>query len=123
IEAWRELGAALWDLADDHLGAIDAWQRAARMQSGGYATLALDLVAFAGSAFAFKYLVRVVETEPDDATSASIAAAAARAALFVGEAHIAFDLSARGLARSAASAEALEAAERAALRAGEHPAL
>jgi hypothetical protein len=123
IAAWRELGAALWDLADDHVGAVDAWQRAARLTPGGYATLALDLAAFAGAAFAFKYLARVVETEPDDPTSATIAADVARAALFLGEAHLAFDLAARGLARSAANAEALETAERAALRAGEHAAL
>jgi hypothetical protein len=123
IEALRELGAALWDLADDHVGAVDAWQRAARTSPGGYATLALDLATFAGAAFAFKYVSRVVETEPDDATSASIAADVARAALFLGEAHLAFDLAARGLARSAANADALDTAERAALRAGEHAAL
>ena len=28
--AWRELGAALWDLADDRVGALEAWRRAAR---------------------------------------------------------------------------------------------
>jgi hypothetical protein len=44
--AWRERGAALWDLADDRVGAIAAWRRAARVaRSGGYSALALDLVA------------------------------------------------------------------------------
>ena len=29
--AWRELGAALWDLAGDRLGALRAWERAAAL--------------------------------------------------------------------------------------------
>ena len=79
---WRDLGAALWDLADDRVGAISAWQRAARLsKSRGHATLALDLVAFAGSSFAFEYLARLIETEPDAATAAVVAADVARAAL------------------------------------------
>jgi tetratricopeptide (TPR) repeat protein len=123
VWAWRDLGGALWDLADDRIGAIEAWQRAARVARGGQATLALDLVAFAGAAFAFKYLARLVEMEPDDATSAVIGAEAAGAALSVGEARFAFDLAARGLARSPACAEALDAAERAAHPASEQVAL
>ncbi|HEX3343544.1 MAG TPA: hypothetical protein VHS09_03180, partial [Polyangiaceae bacterium] len=90
--AWRELGGALWDLADDRVGAITAWQRAARLsRSRGHATLALDLVAFAGSSFAFEYLARLIETEPDAATAAAVAADVARAALSTGEPHLAFD--------------------------------
>jgi hypothetical protein len=119
--AWRDLGAALWDLADDRVGAVGAWLRAARI--AGYSTLALDLVAFGGASFAFAYLARVVETEPDDAAAAGIAVEVARAALSVGEAAFAFDLSARGLARRPGCVEALDAAEEAAHRAGEGPAL
>jgi tetratricopeptide (TPR) repeat protein len=122
--AWRELGAALWDMADDRMGAIAAWQRAAHLApSRGHATLALDLVAFAGAEFAFEYLARVVETEPDDANAASIAADVARAALSTGEPSLAFDLAARGVARSPACAAALEAAERAVERTQETAAL
>ncbi len=122
--AWRDLGAALWDLAEDRVGAISAWQRAARLsKSRGHATLALDLVAFAGNGFAFEYLARLIETEPDAATAAAIAADVARAALSTGEPHLAFDLAARGLARSPICAEALEVAERAAELTREHPAL
>ncbi len=122
--AWRDLGAALWDLADDRVGAITAWQRAARLsRSRGHATLALDLVAFAGSSFAFEYLARLIETEPDAATAAVIAADVARAALSTGEAHLAFDLAARGIARSPTYADALAVAERAAEQTREHAAL
>ncbi|MGD0527055.1 MAG: tetratricopeptide repeat protein, partial [Polyangiaceae bacterium] len=122
--AWRDLGGALWDLADDRVGAITAWQRAARLsKSRGHATLALDLVTFAGSSFAFEYLARLIETEPDAATAAVIAADVARAALSTGEPHLAFDLAARGLARTPTYADALAVAERAADVTREHPAL
>ncbi len=124
VNAWRDLGAALWDLAEDRVGAIAAWRRAARLApSRGHVTMALDLVAFAGTPFAFEYLARLIETEPDPVSAASIAADVARAALRVGEVGLAFDLAARGLARSPSCADALEVAERAADRAREHAAL
>lgn len=123
VWAWRDFGAALWDLADDRIGAVNAWQRAARIEPSGYATLALDLVAFAGTPFAFDYLAHVVETEPDDAASAAIAADVAWTALSLGDARFAFDLVARGLTRSPSSADALEAAECAALRSSQQVAL
>jgi tetratricopeptide (TPR) repeat protein len=122
--AWRDLGAALWDLAEDRVGAIEAWQRAARTASSrGHATLALDLIAFAGPAFAFEYLGRLIDTEPDDATAGIIAADVARAALSTGEARVAFEMAARGLARSPGCADALEVIERAAAWTGDHVAL
>jgi tetratricopeptide (TPR) repeat protein len=122
--AWRDLGAALWDLADDRLGAIAAWQRAARTaRSRGHATFALDLVAFSDASFAFEYLVRLVETEPDADTAAIVAADVARAAAAMGEVGLAFDLAARGLARKPACAEALEVAEESAEEAGQTTAL
>ena len=116
---WRELGAAMWDLADDRVGAIDTWQRAARLRPDGHMILALDLVAFAGAPFAFDYLGQVVETEPDAAVAAAVATDVSRAALSVGEARSAFDLAARGVARDPAFAPALEAAEVAVQPAGE----
>jgi tetratricopeptide (TPR) repeat protein len=113
--AWRDLGAALWDLADDRVGAISAWQRAARLSPHrGHATFALDLVAFADTTFAFGYLAQLVETEPDDLGAATIAADVARAALAIGQHDLAFDMAARGLARSPACADALAVAEKAA---------
>ncbi len=50
VSAWRELGAALWDFADDRERALEAWRRGARAAGPhGYTTLALDLVAFSES--------------------------------------------------------------------------
>ena len=124
VHAWRDLGAALWDLAEDRVDAIAAWRRAARTApSRGHVTMALDLVAFGGAPFAFEYLARLVETEPDAGTAGAIAADVARAALRVGEVHLAFDLAARGLARAPSCADALEVAERAADRAREYASL
>ncbi len=124
VESWRALGVALWDLADDRVGAIGAWQRAAgAAPASGHMILALDLVAVAGREFAFEYMSRLVEAEPDDARAAVIAADAGRAALRVGEAHVAFDLAARGLARKPSHTAALEVAERATDRTREHDVL
>jgi tetratricopeptide (TPR) repeat protein len=114
VQAWRELGAALWDLAEDRMGAVTAWQRAARLSPWrGHVTMALDLVEFAGADFAFEYLARLVDSEPDDANAATIAADAGRAALTIGEWRLALDLATRGITRSPSCADALEVAERA----------
>lgn len=124
VGAWRELGAALWDLAEDRMGAVTAWQRAARLSpSRGHVTMALDLVAFAGTEFTFEYLGRLVDTEPDDANAATIAADAGRAALTIGEWRLAFDLASRGIARTPSCADALEVAERAVDKSHEYAAL
>ncbi len=121
--ALRGLGAALWDLADDRLGALDAWQRAAPMSRGGYEVLARDIVAFGGSAFALDHLAHLADAESDGATSALISTAASHAALSSGDPRRAFELAARGIARNAGSTEAMHAAERAAAPAGELAAL
>jgi len=114
--AWRELGAALWELAGDRTGAIAAWQRAARTTpSGGHGALAVDLVTFAEPAFAHEYLRQLVDAETDDLTAASIAADVARAVLSLGSALMALDLSARGVARHPASVAALTVAEASAI--------
>ncbi len=122
--AWRELGAGLWDLADDRHRALEAWRRAARASgSHGYTTLALDLVAFSDPKFAFGWLAKAFEDEPDDARAAAIAVDAARAALSIAEFRFAFDFAARGVARCPSRADALEMAERAANQPGEQAAL
>ncbi len=122
--AWRELGGGLWDLAEDRVGAIAAWERAARLAgAGGHATLALDLVAFGGATFAFEYMGRLIDAEPDDRSAAAIAADAARAALANGVPRVAFELAARGVERCPSWADALEVAEIAAPRAGDLGAL
>ena len=122
--AWRELGAALWDLADDRVRALEAWRRAARATgSHGYTTLALDLVAFSDPKFAFDWVQRELEGEPDDTIAAAIGVDAARAALSIAEFRTAFDFAARGVARAPSRADALEMAERAASQPAEQAAL
>jgi tetratricopeptide (TPR) repeat protein len=122
--AWRDLGAGLWDLAEDRVGAIAAWRRAARAaRSGGYSALALDLVAFGGADFAYEYLGRLIDSEPDDRDAAEIAAEVARAALWSGEPARAFDFGARGVVRCPWYGPALESAEIGASRCKDHSAL
>ncbi len=124
VDALRELGAALWDLAEDRVGAIAAWRRAARVAPAhGFVTMTLDMVEFAGPKVAFEYLRQLVETEPDGPSAAAIAADVARAAMRLGEPQLAFDLVATGLVRGPSCADALEVAERAADLAGERAAL
>jgi hypothetical protein len=113
---WRDLGAALWDLADDRESAMAAWFRAVELApSDGPATLALDLLSFAGADATGEHLARLVEGEVDDRTAAKIAADMGAAILAAGEHRLAFDLASRGVARSPARAEAIELAERAAI--------
>ena len=56
--AWRELGAALWDLASDRVGALRSWERALGLDAErGVENFASDLVCFAGEADAVVELV------------------------------------------------------------------
>jgi tetratricopeptide (TPR) repeat protein len=120
--AFRDLGAALWDLADDRPGAVRAWLRAARFAPHrGYATLGVDLARFADSHYALDVLTELVEREPDRARSGAIAAEAARAALAVGEPGRAFDLAKVAIERNPASTDALEIAEQASVHTARTP--
>jgi hypothetical protein len=124
--AWalREFGAGLWDFAQDRARALEVWQRAARGPiTHGYTTLALDLLAFSDPRFAFDWLRRELDAEPDDAAAATLAVDVARAALSVAEFKIAFDFAARAVARCPARADTLEMAERSAAQPGEQAAL
>ncbi|WP_394850394.1 hypothetical protein LZC95_23415 [Pendulispora brunnea] len=115
--AWRELGAALWDLAGDRHGAVDAWVRAAKMAPyRGYFTLATDMARFADPRFAFDCLCELMDHEADRATSGAIAAEAARAALAVDEASRGFELAIVALDRDPEHTEALEIAEECAIK-------
>ena len=110
--AWRELGAALWDLADDRAGALVAWRNAVRGGSvRAYTAFAADVLAFSDPDFASEYFGAWVENESDDATAAAIATGAARAAWKIGQKRTAFDFASRAVARCPLLAEALEVAE------------
>lgn len=80
--AFREYGAALWDLADDRDAAVAAWERAAALDPDcGLERLARDLVAFAGHADAARQLELLADTREKLADKARLLASAAGVAL------------------------------------------
>lgn len=117
--SWRELGAALWDLAGDRRGAVRAWIRGARVApERGYWVVAHDMTRFGDPEFAYASLDALVDSEQDPSLSAAIAQEAARAALGVGRAWRAFELACLALERDPEQADALEIAEDGAVAAG-----
>ncbi|MEO6420032.1 MAG: hypothetical protein ABIP39_11520, partial [Polyangiaceae bacterium] len=120
-QAWRNYGAALWDLASDRRGAVAAWLRAAELApKRGYYTLGMDIAKFADSRFAVTCLSELVAKEKDRGRAGAIAAEAARAALAIGEPEKAFELASLALERTPQHTDALEIAERGAVGAGQH---
>src|SRR5262249_35878369 len=117
--AWREVGAAVWDLASDKARALRAWVKAAKLApSRGYMTLGLDLARFGDGGYALDVLDDLAATEPDAVRSGTIAAEASRVALSLGQPGRAFDLARRALVRSPSLGEAIEIAERGAAETG-----
>jgi len=117
--AFRELGAALWDMADDRPRALTAWLRAAQLDSArGYATLRRDLTTFANERYAVDCLSELVERESDRARAGIIATEAARSAFDAGAYGKALTLARTALERHPSHAEGLEIAERACERIG-----
>ncbi len=117
--AFRALGAALWDAAEDPEGAIRAWIKAAELTgAGGYRTMTLDLARFSSADLALSRLAALAEAEPTASRAGSIAADAAQAALSLGESWRAFELADLALSRSPEHASALETAEQGATGAG-----
>ncbi|MBX3185405.1 MAG: hypothetical protein KF819_00255 [Labilithrix sp.] len=112
--AFRELGAAFWDTADDRPRAVQSWLRAAQLDSmRGYATLRRDLAAFADLRYAVDCLAELVEREGDRNRGGIIATEAARAAFELGAHPRALALARTALERHPSHAEALAIAERA----------
>ena len=112
--AWRELGAALWDLASDRAGALRAWERAMALDTErGIENFASDVIAFAGESVAVERLVENGRRRsgPEAARFFGIAAAIA---LGAGWKDRAFDCAMATLEADPARAEALAIAERAA---------
>jgi hypothetical protein len=123
-QAWRNFGAALWDLAGDRRGAVAAWLRAAELApKRGYYTLGMDIAKFADSRFAVICLSDLVAKEKDRARAGAIAAEAARAALAIGEPLKAFELACLALERTPQHTDALEIAEHGAVGAGQPKAM
>ena len=110
--AFRDLGAALWDMADDRPRAVQAWLRAAQLDSArGYATLRRDLTTFADVGYAVDCLAELAHREGDRARAGIIATEAARAAAEGGAHPRAIILARTALERNPSHAEALAIAE------------
>jgi tetratricopeptide (TPR) repeat protein len=113
--AWREFGAALWDLADDHEGAIVAWERGAALDGeSGLERLASDLVAFAGHSEAVRRLEAIATRKRNRSDVARALAAAAGVALDGGLDADALAIALRALEADSTRADVLAVAERAA---------
>ncbi len=110
--AYRRLGAALWDMAQDRAGAVAAWVDAARRApSRGNATLRRDLVDLAGSEEALECLVALAEHEPESSRAGGLLAEAARVAVSIGDTERTFELATRALRKNPALTDALTCAE------------
>ncbi|MEZ4233844.1 MAG: hypothetical protein R3B89_32015 [Polyangiaceae bacterium] len=113
--AWRELGAALWDLAGDHDAAIAAWERAALLDpEAGIATFAQDLLSFAGQAECVLRVRAFAERRTEPSERARALTIAASEALKAGDAAQALELALSSLELDPSRSEVLAIVERAA---------
>ncbi len=111
-QAWRELGAARWDLAGDTRGAVRAWERAATLDSErGIWWLARDLLAFAGRDEALARLEDYASRRREPAQTAAVFSVAAKLALQNGAPREALRISARALELDPSHADVLAVAE------------
>jgi hypothetical protein len=111
--AFRELGAALFDLASDNEGALRAWERAMALDpERGPELFAADVTAFIGHDAAFRRLKALSVSRVDPSQAARLLAVAASVALSAGRMQDAFETSARALALDPARSDVLALAER-----------
>jgi hypothetical protein len=111
-QAWRELGAARWDLAADRPGALRAWDHALSLDAErGIENLASDLIAFAGEGPAIERLAEH-GNKREGADAARFYGIAAMVALGCGRRQDAFQLAQRTLRVDPARTDAIAIAER-----------
>jgi hypothetical protein len=111
-QAWRELAAARFDLADDRDGAFEAWQRVLVVDTErGAQRVADDLAVVCGATQALSALERLAESQPAKQSAALLAAAAALA-LEARQLPLAFSTAARALRCDATRADVLGIAEK-----------
>lgn len=112
--AYRDFGAALWDMADDRPRAVAAWLRAGQLDTvRGYTTLRRDLTSFADAQYAADCLSELFDREGEPVRSAMIATEAACAACEARAYPRALMLAKTAIERYPGHAAALETAERA----------
>ena len=111
VQAWRDLASALWDMADDRAGALQAWRRAGCVSAEGATAITFDMSALLGLEAALGQIEHWLDDDSDIAGCGELATGAAAAAFSIGANDRAFDLARRALEMSPRSARALEIAE------------
>lgn len=113
--AWREYGAALWDLAGDREGAVQAWECAAELDSEkGLERFARDLVVFGGHQEALARLQQSASRRKARAEVARVLSCAAVVALDGEMPQQALAIAVLALEHDPSRADVLAVAERAA---------
>jgi len=113
--AWREVGAAYFDLAADMPRAVRAWERAAALNpERGVECFASDLVAFAGVDAALGALRDLAARRPKPKDTARVLAIASTVALSAGKLEEAFRVACQALELDPSRTDVLAVAERAA---------
>lgn len=113
--AWREVGAAYFDLAADVPRAVRAWERAAALNPDrGVECFASDLVSFLGADGALTTLLDLAARRPKPKESARVLAIASTVALSAGKSDEAFRIAAQSLDLDPSRTDVLAVAERSA---------
>ncbi|HYO97419.1 MAG TPA: tetratricopeptide repeat protein, partial [Polyangiaceae bacterium] len=113
--AWRELGAAHWDLAGDRASALRAWEHAVMLDvEGGVENFASDLLQFAGPELTLERLDELSRRGKDAAHAARVLGVAACLALDSGKHAAALGFAVRTLELDPRRTDVLALAERAA---------
>lgn len=111
--AWRELGAAYWDLAGNKERAIRAWERASALDpEQGIENLASDLCSFAGVDLASQHLAEYAERRTDHAEAARVLALSAAIAVEASKPLLALKAAVRALELDPSRADVLAVIER-----------
>ena len=112
-QAFREVGAARWDLAADPAGAVRAWTRAAELSpTEGPARLVSDLFSFGGPERAVAEIIAYAAKRPSKTEAAVVLVLAATAAFAAGRGASAFEAASRAVDVDPSRTDALSLAER-----------
>ena len=111
--AWREVGAAYFDLAADVPRAVRAWERAAALNpERGVECFASDLVEFTGPDGALAALLELAARRPKPVDAARVLAIASTVALSADKSEDAFRIASQALELDPSRTDVLAVAER-----------